>query len=150
MVSSSISFYSEVKWIEVAQSCPTLCDPMDCSLPCSSVRGILRARILEWVAISFSRRSSQPRDWTWVSHILGRCFTIWASREVLWTSDSNVPRLRPSFEFLVDGFCRSLLKVSFFNWWVSFQWIHYIFSRIPLAQLFLTCLDPTYAVKLRV
>ena len=44
---------------EVAQSCPTLCDPMDCSLSGSSVHGILQARILEWVAISFSRGSSQ-------------------------------------------------------------------------------------------
>ena len=51
----------------VAQSCPTLCDPMDCSLPGSSVHGILQARILEWVAISFSRVSSQCRDQTWVS-----------------------------------------------------------------------------------
>ena len=47
---------------EVAQLCPTLCDPMDCSLPGSSLYGIFQARILEWVAISFSRRSSQPRD----------------------------------------------------------------------------------------
>ena len=43
---------------EVAQSCPTLCDPMDCSLPGSTICGIFQARILEWVAISFSRRSS--------------------------------------------------------------------------------------------
>ena len=48
----------------VAQSCPTLCDPMDCSLPGSSVHKIFQARILEWVAISFSRGSSQPRDQT--------------------------------------------------------------------------------------
>ena len=47
---------------EVAQSCLTLCDPMDCSLPGFSVHGILQARILEWVTISFSRGSSQPRD----------------------------------------------------------------------------------------
>ena len=47
---------------EVAQSCPTLCDPMDCSPPGSSVHGIFQARVLEWVAISFSRGSSQPRD----------------------------------------------------------------------------------------
>ena len=47
---------------EVAQSCPTLCDPMDYSLPGSSVHGIFQARILEWVAISFSRESSQPRN----------------------------------------------------------------------------------------
>ena len=44
------------------QSCPTLCDPMDCSPPGSSVRGILQARILEWVAMPSSRGSSQPRD----------------------------------------------------------------------------------------
>ena len=61
---------------EVAQSCPTLCDPMDCSLLCSSVHGILQARILEWVAISFFRGSSRPRDRTWVSRIVGRRFTI--------------------------------------------------------------------------
>ena len=59
---------------EVAQSCPTLCNLVDCSLPGSSVHGILQARILEWVAISFSRGSSQPRDWTLISHILGRRF----------------------------------------------------------------------------
>ena len=47
---------------EVAQSCPTLCNPVDCSLPGSSVHGFLQARILEWIAISFSRGSSQPRD----------------------------------------------------------------------------------------
>ena len=50
-----------------SKSCPTLCDPMNCSPPGSSVHGILQARILEWVAISFSRGSSQPRDWTHVS-----------------------------------------------------------------------------------
>ena len=58
---------------EVAQSCLTLCDPMDCSPPGSSVHRILQARILEWVAISFSRVSSQPRDWTHISCI-GRGF----------------------------------------------------------------------------
>ena len=68
------------KWSEVAQSCPTLCDPMDYSLPDSPVHGIFQARILEWVAISFSR-SSQPRDWTPVSRIVGRRFTVWATRE---------------------------------------------------------------------
>ena len=57
---------------------------MDCSLPGSSVHGIFQAIVLEWIAISFSRRSSQPRDWTWVSHIIDRCFTVWATREVLY------------------------------------------------------------------
>ena len=51
------------------------------SLPGSSVHGIFQARILEWGAISFSRGFSRPRDWTWVSCIAVRCFTIWATRE---------------------------------------------------------------------
>ena len=63
-------------------SCSVVSDPMDCSLPGSFVHGIFQARILEWVAISFSRRSSRLRDWTQVSHIVGRCFTIWVTREV--------------------------------------------------------------------
>ena len=67
---------------EVAQSCPTLCDPMDCSLPVSSFHGIFQATVLEWVAISFSRASSRPRDPTRMSHIVGRRFTVWATREV--------------------------------------------------------------------
>ena len=67
----------------VPQSCLTLCEPMDCSLPGSSVHGICQARILEWVAISFSRGSSRPRDQTWVFCIAGRFFTIWATRETL-------------------------------------------------------------------
>ena len=78
----SVRVYAYIKKeSEVTQSCPTLCDPMDYSLPGSSIRGILQARILEWVAISFSKRSSQPREWTQVSCIAGRCFTIWATRE---------------------------------------------------------------------
>ena len=64
MASSPIEWVSELV-SEFAQSSPTLCDPMDCSsLPGSSIHGIFQARILEWVAISFSRRSSRPRDWT--------------------------------------------------------------------------------------
>ena len=64
-----------------AQSCPTFCHPMDCSLPGSSVHGILQARTLEWVAIPSSRGSSQPRDQTQVSHIAGGFFTIWVTKE---------------------------------------------------------------------
>ena len=62
---------------------PTLCDPMDCSLPGSSVHGGFQARVLEWVDISFSSGSSPPRDRTRVSHIVGRRFTVRASRQVL-------------------------------------------------------------------
>ena len=62
--------------------CPTLCNTMDCSPPGSSVHGIFQARVLEWVAISFSRGSSWPRDQTQVSRVAGRSFTVWAIREV--------------------------------------------------------------------
>ena len=65
-----------------AQSYLTLCDTMDCSLPGSSVHGILQARILEWVAISFSRGSSQPRDWTCISWI--SC----TGRQILYTTSA--------------------------------------------------------------
>ena len=61
---------------EVAQSCPTLYYPMDYSLPGSSVHGIFQAIVLEWIAISFSRGSSQPRDQTQVSNIIDRRFTV--------------------------------------------------------------------------
>ena len=79
----SLTFYKSVNYYknflghsesEVAQSCLTLCDPVDCSPPGSSIHGILQARILEWVAISFSRGSSQPRDRTQVSRIARRGF----------------------------------------------------------------------------
>ena len=60
----------------VFQLCPTLCNPMNCSLSGFSVHEILQARILEWAAMPFSRRSSQSRDQTWVSRIVGRRFTV--------------------------------------------------------------------------
>ena len=60
--------------------------PVDCSPPGSSVHGILQARLLEWVAISFSRGSSRPRDRTQVSRIAGRCFNLWATGELRYTN----------------------------------------------------------------
>ena len=60
----------------VIQLSPTICDPMDSSLPGLSLRGILQARILECVAMPSSRGSSPPRDWTWISGIAGRLYTI--------------------------------------------------------------------------
>ena len=72
----------------VAQLCPILCDPMDCSPPGSSVHRILQARILEWVAISFSRGSCWPRNWTQASCIAGKWFfTSWATSETFWNRD---------------------------------------------------------------
>ena len=66
-----------------AQSCPTPCYSMDCTLPVSSVCGILQARILEWIDIPFYRASSWPRDWTGISCIADRFFTNWTTREAL-------------------------------------------------------------------
>ena len=80
MHSSSVQCFG-FHLVLVAQSCPTLCNTMDCSLPGSSAHGILQARILEWVAIPFSRGSSWPRDWTRVSYITSRFSTTWATRE---------------------------------------------------------------------
>ena len=67
--------HSILWWWFSSEVMPDSCDPMDCSLPGSSVRGIFQSRILWWVVISFSRRSSWPRNWTWVSCIAGRFFT---------------------------------------------------------------------------
>ena len=73
----SLISFSSVKWSEVAQSCPTLCDPWTVAYQSgSSIHGIFQARVLEWIAISFSRGSSRPRNQTRVSHIAGRRFTI--------------------------------------------------------------------------
>ena len=63
----SYNFLHFLKWSEVTKSSPTLCDPMDCSLPGSSIHGIFQARVLEWVSISFSGGSSWPRDLCFLS-----------------------------------------------------------------------------------
>ena len=69
------------KWSEVAQSCLTLCDPMDCSLSGFSVHGIFQARILEWVAISFSRDLPDPGIKPGSPALQADAFTLWATRE---------------------------------------------------------------------
>ena len=94
-----LNVWSEVKWSEIAQSfltLLTLCDPRDCSPPGSFVHGILQARILEWVAISFSRGSSQPRDQTQVSHTAGRYFNHWATHLSFSKYFKKIKMLEPS------------------------------------------------------
>ena len=116
---------SEVKWNEVVQSCLTLCNPMDCSLPGSSLHGILQARVLEWVTSSFSRGSSWPRDRTWVSPIPGRHFNLWVTREA-WS-------LLVTYLYRLLYMCQSqsselsfpsypLLTISFFSVSVTLFW----------------------------
>ena len=92
----------------VTQSRPTLCNPMNCSQPGSSVHGISQVRILEWIAISFSRGSSQPWDQTWVSCIAGSFFTIWATREA--------PKCSPSLWLLSFHSLHSVLSEQTFFW----------------------------------
>ena len=112
-----LSCFIVIDWVsEITQSCPTLCDPVDCSPSGSSIHGILQARILEWVAISFSRGSSQPRDRTRVSRIAGRHFNLWATREahyrsanliliaLLWVNFQRASGSQPLF-FLVPFSC---------------------------------------------
>ena len=89
----------------VSHSVLSDCNPMDCSLPGSSVHGILQVRILERVAIPFSRGSSWPRNQTQGPHISGRLFTVWASREAL----SSFPF---SFLFPEDWTCLRSLTMS--------------------------------------
>ena len=103
-----LHIYLEVKFLKVwlcvliSQLCPTLCNSMDCSPSGSFVHGILQARILESVALSFSRGSSQNKDWTQVSHIAGKLFTIWATREASrWHKCPNKKAGREIFVFIL-------------------------------------------------
>ena len=94
------------------QLCPTLCNPVDWSPPGSFIHGILQARILEWVAISFSRGSSWPRDWTQVSCISGRRFNLWATRQGRY-----IPKYFILFVAMVNGIV-SLISLSIFSLFV--------------------------------
>ena len=96
-------FFNVCDWMWVKSLSPVwlFVTPMDCSLPGSSVHGILQARILKWVAISFSRGSFLPRDRTPVSCIVGRCFTIWATREAPFPIKLRKCLLLACWEFLL-------------------------------------------------
>ena len=110
------------KWSEVAQLCPTLCDPMDC------VHGIFQARVLEWVAISFSRGYFQPRDRTQISSIVGRCFTIWATKRKTKMND-------PPFSFRGNLSKYPLSKSSVLSHlqWCFIAWEIFFFN-IPYTE----------------
>ena len=116
---------------EVTQSCPTLCHPMNCSPPGSSIHGILQARILKWVAISFSRGSSWPRDRTQVSRIAGRHFNLWATRAFnkIRMSFSSSP---PSHGLYLQRFGLSLTVTISKRLCLTFRiWISNLFVWLP-------------------
>ena len=92
-----------------ARLCPTLYDPMDCSLPGSSVHGIFQARILEWVAISSSRGSSRPRDWTHISCVF--CIGRWVLYHwVTWEDQDHV-----------NSICSKILSWMFYVATIAFS-----------------------------
>ena len=91
-----------------AQSCPTLCNPLDCSLPGSSVHGISQTRIVEWIVISFSRGSFWPRDWTSVSCIGRRILNQWAT----WEAQIHSYIIPCQFTNIISGSFLSYVKRS--------------------------------------
>ena len=108
--------------ILVTQLCLTLCDPKD-----YIVHGLLQARILEWIAIPFSRISSQPRDWIQVSCIAGRFFTSWATREapriLEWVAypfsrGSSRPRNRTGVSCIAARFFQLNFQLHYY--WLAF------------------------------
>ena len=122
---------------------------MDCSLPGSSVHGILQVSILEWVAFSFSRGSSQPRNWTWVSCIAGRFFTAWAK--------SDAYKNLPTYIFL---FGRVRFLILWFNNWLTLFFpplgitheicgkeMYYIIFIVIFLKLFCKALVPCRTMK---
>ena len=116
--------------VKVTQSCLTLCDPMDC-LVC----GILQGRILEWVAFPFPRGSSQSRDQTQVSRIVGRFFTNWAIREL--QPDTNF-QITYSFDgFLNRGSFSIFFFFLFFLECVLFSTVFFLFIYLLIFFIFI-------------
>ena len=126
----------------IVQSCPTLCNPMDWSLPGSSVHGIFQARILKRVVIPFSRGSFQPRDQTRVSCIAGRFFTTWATRKNhqtnkdLWKSHQMSKKKNHVILFLTKS---RLSRIAHTNekmtYRVTGSWPKYFFFNDQLVSL---------------
>ena len=126
----SANIFCKLKESLVAQSCPTLCDPMDCSLPGSSIHGVFQAKVLESVAISFSRGSSWPRDRTRVSYTIGRRFTVWATREAELRRFTPLHQIKENFFFYF--FCTYFLRHLF-------PGHKFLFLQFLLGYLFLLC-----------
>ena len=110
---TQVTIYCDKK-LKVTQLFPTLCDPMD-----YTVHETLQARILEWSAFPFSRGSSQPRDWTQVSHIAGGFFTSWATREAQDTRVGSLSLLQRIFLSQVSNW--GLLHCRRISYQLSYQ-----------------------------
>ena len=114
----SVLLFSPVK-VLVIQSCPPHCDPMDCSPPGSSVPGILQARVLEWVVITFSKASSQPRNGSPVSRTAGRFFLPSEPQNPYYFTFPPVGKEQSS----QDG-GGHLSHCMFFKYWSCNSWDH--------------------------
>ena len=142
---SWVSVLYRSAWVKDAQSCPTLCDTMDCNPPGFTVHGIFQARILEWFAIPFSKGSSQPRDQTKVSGIAGRFFTVWApGKPVLY---GGFPLI---IYFTRGSVCMSTLLSQFFppspplSGSTSVSLRLHLYSCLGNGFIWTTFLDSTY------
>ena len=113
---------------------------MDCNLPVFFIHRIFQARILEWVTISFSRRSSWPRDWTQVSHIVGRHFTVWATREVKYWRMFPLCLISGKIFFLNHKWALNFIESSFWVYWdyhFFFWFFNLLIYCIKLIDLYI-------------
>ena len=131
----------------VAQSCPILWDPMDCSLPGTSVHRIFQARVLEWVAIPFSRGSSWPRDRIPVFCTAGRFLTIWATREVPVVPENGLNILLQSSERPRRAFHEKFMCKLKYEWCVP-KWKNCILSW-GIKNEFTYGFPPNFYVEIR-
>ena len=146
----SPSTINSVQFSSVSQSCPTPCDPMNCSPPGSSVHQILQARILKWVAIPFSRESSWPRDWTWVSCIAGIFFTIRATREAPHLNNSYNNSFVSSIYSQFSNFPDCVINIlkSALDWIkiqtlsIYWDWLIRFFNLFLSVRVFLSPFSP--------
>ena len=131
----------KVKWIVSCQSCPTLCSPVDYSLPCSFIHWILQARILEWVAIPFSRGLSWCRDQTQVSSIAGSFFSVWATRA------QNSTCVLGSHWYIKKEKWITPFRLSVFSWMGIVMHItqilgcYYFFKKISMLRFYFLPID---------
>ena len=126
--------------VQIAQSCPTLCNPMN-----YIVHGILQARILEWVATPYFRGSSQPRNRTQVSHIAGRFFTSWATREAQGKTYESGIGIHISPPFWTSS--QLPPPPTLLGWYRAPVWVSWATQQITVVYLFYEASFITQLVK---
>ena len=147
----------------VSESCLTLCDPVDCAPPGSSVHGILQARILEWVAMPSSRGASRPGDPTQVSLIAGKFFTIWTNFGHMWRERRSG---QPAWKWQSVGkWWPFTLNSNSVEKWLRIQstlvqilarplrdylispWLSFLSSKMPISQSLQGLNESIYCIK---